>query len=80
MKADDAAVWYCEVTTMSRSDRNIPKRKTTLAKGGGRVKQIETIREALKNKAAPKRAARIKDWTRDHVYNQLPDFPPVGLH
>jgi len=53
------------MTILSRSDRNIPKRMTTLAKGGGRVKQIETIREALKIKAGRKRAARIKDGTRD---------------
>ncbi len=30
-------------------------------------------------KAAAKRAARIQDGTKDNLYSQLPEFPPMGL-
>jgi len=32
-----------------------------------------------KYEAAAKRAARIKKGTKDHIYGQLPDFPPGGM-
>jgi 4-hydroxybutyryl-CoA dehydratase/vinylacetyl-CoA-Delta-isomerase len=30
-------------------------------------------------KAAARRAARIQDGTKDELFSQLPEFPPVGI-
>jgi 4-hydroxybutyryl-CoA dehydratase / vinylacetyl-CoA-Delta-isomerase len=37
---------------------------------------IYALADFEKYKAAAKRAARIKDGTKDTIYSQLPEFPP----
>ena len=41
---------------------------------------IYALADFEKYKAAAKRAARIEDGSKQSIYSQLPDFPPVGLH
>ena len=40
---------------------------------------IYALADFGKYKAAAKRAARIKDGTKESIYSQLPDFPPTDL-
>ncbi len=40
---------------------------------------IYALADFEKYKAAARRATRIDDGTKQSIYSQLPDFPPVGL-
>ena len=40
---------------------------------------IYSLADFDRYKAAAKRAARIEDGTKDDIYSELPEFPPVGL-
>ncbi len=40
---------------------------------------IYSLADFDRYKAAAKRAARIEDGTKDKIYSELPEFPPVGL-
>jgi len=46
---------------------------------GAQKLSIYALADFDRYKVAAKRAARIQEGSKDHIYGQQPDFPPGGM-